>query len=220
MDIKSPRKVKIGEYYDVPCVKDVNGTFVPIIGPSHSDGPELCIKTTIKHYHYDYRFINNFGPFQGFADNGGEIEYQRLKCVSCVSNNGILLWGILRLMRVYAKHVIDINNPICPHQNIPIVNRNGQCSGHGLCWNLKTGRLKYTPPFYIRFKGSRHKILVTDRENIILVNKSKKTFAPTIVQIIDSVNKIISGYTFEYIDIAPGDTLNINTGCIHNAKNS
>lgn len=210
----SPRNVIVGQYYDVPCMQDPAGVFVPVIGPPHCDGPEICSEPTVAHYHYDYRFSEYQGFMNGLIDNGVPLVYRRMQCVRTESDNGRALWGMIRLARVYHNHTLDIHNPVCPHQNIPIVNKNGQCSGHGLCWNLKTGRMKYVLPFYVRFKGqNKTKILVTDREIMVLYNNTKKTFIDPFVEAIDAKGRIIGEHQFTNMHVAPTDRLKISTGC-------
>ena len=51
------------------------------------------------------------------------------------------------LTRVYRDRVIDLERPVCPHRGIPLdglpCTRRGvvTCPGHGLRWNLRTGKI-------------------------------------------------------------------------------
>ena len=209
-------QVKVGEYYDVLCIVS-HGLYYPIIGPEHADGAELCQNPeTPLHYHYDYRFMENEGKNEGIISRGREVVVKRLKCVRERCDNGSILWGSVRLYRMFQHHKLDLENPICPHKKFPLVNPDGLCPAHGMVWNMKTGETKFKPPFYIRFKDDPDNGLnkIEDRERYgVKYTGDKKIRA--IVEIIDRDQQIVGDCHFKEVNyINHDDTLFITTGCV------
>lgn len=165
MTLESPRTVEVGRYYQVPCVqmKKWGKAYFPVIGPLHEDKEFLDFPW--QHWHCDFRFISD-----RFADKlckGREKAYLLAQVVAADTTAlGPILkkklcqrpmpdfpWSLLEWQRslgkleiAYAKHHINVENPICPHRGLPLVappDKRGVtvCSGHGLSWDLHTGAL-------------------------------------------------------------------------------
>lgn len=207
--------MRIGETYEVPCVRGKNGSYYPVVGPAHIDGSELCQRTpTVEHWHVDYRFTEREDKQFGLITDPQEPQMRSMVCVRERSDNGILLWAMIRLGRAYQNSRINVSDPICPHQKQRIVNEDGQCPGHGFCWNMETGRPRYLYPYYVRFKGREERQLVDDRE-IIKIKVAENVTCPAIVELIDSNNSIIGEYLFPGTGpFYEGDIFTIKTDCL------
>lgn len=55
--IRFPNNVEIGKFYIVPCVKNMNGHYIPINSYLHDD--KKLIGATFKHWHIDWRFVSD-----------------------------------------------------------------------------------------------------------------------------------------------------------------
>ena len=155
--LKSPTKVKIGQFYDVPTVKTYFGEIFPILLPAHVDGKDNCIEDVSMHYHIDFRFhevgkisvvLNKFcfSPF-----------LHKFKAISNHTNSVLkgqhLFFFVNRWY--YRKRNTKLKANLCPHQGLPVVNKCGTCPGHGLVWNLKTLDLSdFQLPFYLELANS------------------------------------------------------------------
>lgn len=144
------------------------GKWLPIIGPLHADVEFLNF--AVEHYHIDFRFVDptSFANVSHQYANEGQvsqllglvigkeqiIEGPTEQIVTCHrpmpvypirSRNGEVLPYFCALEDAFADWVIDPAVPICPHRGLPLdglVDENGVaiCSGHGLAWNMKTGK--------------------------------------------------------------------------------
>ena len=167
---ESPRDVVVGRYYMVPCVVagyTVHGKEFPwpVIGPQHTD-PDIGNHNT--HYHNDVRFLSDyvlkrFFPFYAFLCPPTEevapyaithiltvpperpVTMVRKQCHRQMPEFPLYRWSP-KLEGLYAKAMVDPARPICPHKGMPLVCQPDSegvvvCSGHGLAWDLNTGRL-------------------------------------------------------------------------------
>lgn len=218
-DIISPLDVKIGRSYYVPCVRDRYDVWMPIVGPSHVDGAELCQFSSIpEHYHLDKRFIRAHEKQVGYRGIGG-IRYRLLECIDERSDNGVALWAMIRLGRAFQNFRINTDRPICLHNRQNIVNKDGQCPGHGFCWDLETGRPKYRWPYFVRYKGTDYKYPAEDREIISLEypKTAERPLFDVVVELIDSDDKVIGEQRFNQY-ISSGDILKLVTNCSEATK--
>ena len=161
----------LGRWYRVPCVlrklsyseSHAELTWFPVIGPAHSDEGQAK-----EHYHYDYRFMpdmmlsavgrRDLGAFTPFFTATvatpsyplpAGAEGARLKRHRCFRRMPICPASLaigLRLDAKYFNCALDPSQPVCLHRGIPLnglPQANGVvvCPGHGLRWNLKTGRM-------------------------------------------------------------------------------
>lgn len=172
----SPNHTVIGKFYAVPCVLNrlardrwnfINLTWVPILGPLHEDAE--IVKFDPEHWHIDWRFVperiiqqrlaKKFQPPDARSLVGLPINLtntsspptlRRLKCrrhlpeFPCVK----VQW-LQELEAAFANRRME--NMICPHKGMPlhdcpVVDGAAVCMGHGLRWNIKTGRLHKTQP--------------------------------------------------------------------------
>ena len=161
----------VGRYYLVPCVKVVGwkrDEWWPVIGVVHEDYDHLQVRGW--HYHYDFRFVSerlyrshNHRPIDGLAMGTvlaadsrdwatyfpvhaeGEVDELRRRCYRQMPE---FTPGLCRRLEPVYKHARV--NPVCarcPHRGLPLsglpVDEEGNvvCSGHGLKWNLETGKL-------------------------------------------------------------------------------
>jgi hypothetical protein len=156
----------IGHYYFVPCVKTTyqqlvgKGEWVPVIGSLHEDA--AFINFPAPHWHTDWRFasqkqyrrrVNNlFGvPVQQTTNDQQVLlvtegpVLRRVLCKRAMPRfpREIAHW-LPALEAAYAGHTLK--NMVCPHRGLPLdgCERHGDivvCPGHGLRWNIKTGKL-------------------------------------------------------------------------------
>lgn len=150
--MKSPVDVKVGNYYLVPCIVTHEGNF-PVIFPPHKDKTSDCVDFNPRHYHFDRRFLDNKLHNDGYnADLVVDVKYVVKKCLQDETVNQSAHWfHIEHLFRMYQGK--KINDGICIHQGMQIVNKCGTCPGHGLKWNLKTNELEFKLPFYAVVDG-------------------------------------------------------------------
>lgn len=162
---------QIGKFYQVPAVYTVSwyGSFtgwVPIIGPRHEDAEILNFH--YQHYHVDWRFVGKKiwstatwyrGPSSCFAlvvmvvDKLGRPvvtkgpELRRMRCKRDFPDfprGAAMRAWMPELERAYGRK--RLKNMVCPHRGIdlsglPAVDGIVTCPGHGLRWDIKTGKL-------------------------------------------------------------------------------
>ena len=154
----------MGKVYKVPCVLRQGlaykcATWVPVLGGLHEDVQFL--EFPHQHYHYDIRFMSarqlselRLKPvLQNIIVEDIIIDGPELKPRKCYRVMPTWPYGTahfqdkLQAMEdFYCEQRVDLNNPICPHQGLPLVaepDADGVvvCSGHGLSWSLRTGEL-------------------------------------------------------------------------------
>lgn len=164
MTISSPVDVVVGEYYDVPCIKVdairigyipglVDYDCIPVLHPAHDVGPVDCLNPVPRHFHMDYRFIDQkifYVQSSTFVFVGDDEAFtRRLRCLQAKSNPTAWIFAIDRLYKRFADH--QLKDRICPHKGVKITDNYicGVCPAHGLAWDLGTGKLRYKPPFYL-----------------------------------------------------------------------
>ncbi|MBD2099232.1 Rieske 2Fe-2S domain-containing protein [Trichocoleus sp. FACHB-591] len=151
----------VGAFYDVPClVCDRTGSWVPILGDLHSD-PEIGI--SIMHWHPDARFLSKLQirllfrledvasvlPLVVNRDDIPDSTVQRrvLKCFRQMPEFPVtprtkpFTQG---LEKIFSDRKLECLS--CPHRHfnladVPVVEDQVTCPGHGLRWNVKTGAL-------------------------------------------------------------------------------
>lgn len=214
--MQSPMTVVVGESYLVPCIKDYSG-WMPIIGPAHEDGREICVNPTELHYHYDFRFIAEDikTPTAARATVFGKpvpIEAQWRECLRSESDNGSLLFAQLRLMEQFAGH--RLCNLVCPHKGIPLVGTGDlrKCPGHGLTWNIATGCLHFTPPYFLRIKGTEELAPATTLGDL-KIKLDPNMEVDVCIELLDSAGLLISEYTIPHLRLSKGDNLILNIDC-------
>lgn len=173
---------EIGKYYKIPCVQIVNdlswakiGEWVPIIGPKHEDTE--IINFPAEHYHIDLRFITEraFERISHFSvvlhdvdtttPHCGETPYidrvylRRRKCrrQNPIYPHGRAFW-MNPLREKYAEARLKCLT--CPHRGIKLSNQkpvHGHvvCPGHGLIWNVETGKQIDPETYYLLLHESR-----------------------------------------------------------------
>lgn len=143
------------------------GGWIPVLLPWHED--KAFLRFPHHHYHYDPRFLGT-RRYQGFgfakvitrhpaglydSDSPltffiGPIVYRRLKCQRPMPQFPVFdrYWGRRhwpsKLEAAYAHD--HLRNGVCPHKGIdlttcPVVDGVVTCPGHGLRWNVETGKL-------------------------------------------------------------------------------
>lgn len=159
----------VGRYYLVPCVKtprdeDYPPAWVPVLGPMHED--RTTIGFPFEHYHHDLRFSSPAalarisrdadaggaarGPLdQVLADPGHTLpapEWRRRRCHRAMPEASGQPWWLAAMERAHAGARLKACR-ICPHRGLPLaslpVAPDGTvtCPGHGLTFNISTGRL-------------------------------------------------------------------------------
>lgn len=155
--MKSPREVEVGRYYQVPCIW-MRGIYIPIIGSKHEDAEFLHFP--YQHWHYDPRFMSDIAVKRNLkysthvltviAMSIPEVRVPTLRRKKCYRLMPDFPWQtapwLAELEAAYACSRVDLHQPVCPHRGIPLVGTPDQdgvvvCSGHGLSWDLRTGRL-------------------------------------------------------------------------------
>lgn len=159
-------KAEIGKFYRVPCVmtKSWGSEIIPINGPLHED--REIIGFDPEHWHIDWRFvshaffkltsaraseprkIHSIVACKMMTSRGtSEVFFKRLKCKRPMPDYPTLQDGaewLPALEKLFRD--AKLNCMICPHRGISLesaipVNGVAVCPGHGLAWNLETGRL-------------------------------------------------------------------------------
>lgn len=194
--MKSPEDVMYGEIYDVPCVK-INNIVYPVMLPSHRDGNDNCLMDAGQHYHVDFRFIDIKSKFNAIsASLSSELFISRLPalrkfCESIGAIGEVAFHFVNRWHRLEADSFIK-KERICPHQGTRITNACGTCPAHGLIWNLKTGKLKYKPPFYLQLIDKNGiagpKAIIDEYDQCKVVMNTEFKFSGQVIMI-DSENE-------------------------------
>ncbi|MEZ4708317.1 MAG: Rieske 2Fe-2S domain-containing protein [Caldilineaceae bacterium] len=142
--------------------------WLPIIGPLHADAEFLNFP--VEHYHIDFRFVDSIsfanvsnkyvsdgqiGQLLGLVVGKDQIVegptqqlvnfYRPMPVYPVHSREGEKLSYFCALEDAFAEWVIDPKLAICPHRGLPLdglAGKNGIaiCSGHGLAWDMKTGK--------------------------------------------------------------------------------
>jgi len=131
--------------------------WVPVLGDMHQDD-EYILATP--HQHYDLRFLSDrmistiTGPGTPifFAVVTRVLNGPSLHRRKCYRQMPEFPWDMPHwyervipiLEERYTCSVIDPSNPVCPHQGLPILaEKDGvlTCSGHGLSFDARTGKL-------------------------------------------------------------------------------
>lgn len=149
---------EIGRYYSVLCAPStVFLRWVPLLGPLHEDAEIVNFQE--QHWHIDWRFVsqrewNHYCSFTtplavpiSEKNVDGPPCHRRLKCkreMPIFPGHGRVIW----LKELEAAYQNDNLKPglICPHRGIPLAGcpaKDGVvvCPGHGLAWNIETGKL-------------------------------------------------------------------------------
>lgn len=159
----------IGETYNVPCLLS-NELWIPVLLPPHEDGKEICIIPVPKHYHIDHRFIDD--PGDVIMKNNGDLK---MKYFVCKRNSTTLfnpyVFMIAKLHEIYKNHTLT-NCRTCPHKNLPIINSDGTCPGHGLKWNLNTKKLNFILPFFLHLPQNSGNGEIVNNKCLIKVQKN------------------------------------------------
>ena len=143
-------------------------SWLPVIGPLHDDVEFLNF--AVEHYHIDFRFVDptSFANVTSrYANDGQEshllgliigkeqiiegptqqqlIFHRPMPVYPICSSEGEKLPFFCALEDAFAEWVIDPTLPICPHRGLPLdglADDSGiaVCSGHGLAWDMKTGK--------------------------------------------------------------------------------
>jgi len=161
--LESPREVEVGRYYRVPCVSvSWCEQGLPVIGSPHVD-PEIN-PLIPSHYHYDVRFMSEklvaHLAWSGWDETAerkllvqvilGAGHHPVRKLRKCRRQMPDFLWEraayLPALERMFHLMRVNPERPVCPHRGLPLVGVPDQegnvvCSGHGLCWNVRTGRM-------------------------------------------------------------------------------
>lgn len=155
----------VGFDYIVTCLVAYRlGRFsfpIPLVCEPHTD-PQLNSPTAKKkHHHIDWRFVNDElmtylqNHFAEFDFQPTELAFNVLVAsdfdvfeeheLRCLRKAPAATVSFSVLKREYKNCVIDVNHPICPHRGVPLEVNRGKClavcQGHGLVWNLETGKM-------------------------------------------------------------------------------
>lgn len=155
----------VGRYYLVPCVwvpqdSPVAAGWRAVLGPRHEDREALGFPYL--HFHNDPRFLSDAvidrirsiaGHRQSIFDcvitGVRGIEYRRRRCLREMPEVPAA-WGQdwrRELQRLNGAATLRGPCKVCPHRGVPLaslpVAADGTvtCPGHGLRWNVSTGRL-------------------------------------------------------------------------------
>lgn len=154
---------EIGRYYRVPVIWNQRWRqFVPVLGPLHED--RAIIGFPEEHWHIDWRFVterfwlrHSLGRLTPLAtpiskrNTTGDVTMRRLKCKRAMpvfparTAGGPIPW-LPALEDAYAGATLKCGR-ICPHQGLPLAGCPVQdgvvvCPGHGLAWDVATGKLR------------------------------------------------------------------------------
>lgn len=162
-DVKEP---VVGRFYLVPCAWVVLlRAWWPVIGPWHEDA-DLGVED--EHFHYDVRFLSErqlscpaertmARVHTGRTGAGWEsddcpvpkgqpaVEYRRMKMKRVMPEFPYSPDFAEKVERAFLETRLVCK--VCPHRGMSLeglpVDELGRvvCNGHGLRWNLKTGRL-------------------------------------------------------------------------------
>lgn len=168
MRIENVKTPVVGKFYFVPCIHTDQtrlqswDTWIPIIGPWHEDAEIIMFEAP--HFHLDWRFVQ-YIRFDELGRNhslvacstvGGNsasqptVVYKRKMMwremieFPSSTTSGEVPW-MRTLEAKYKNHQLKCNT--CPHRGMSLEglpqDEQGRvvCNGHGLRWNLKTGKL-------------------------------------------------------------------------------
>jgi len=141
----------------------------PILGPLHDDLDYFKIEKS--HYHFDARFLtarqmrylckgypcesaslialcNNWdkGPAEKLRRCYREMPTHPLSIASRWDGRTVHNSGLPAMEKAYKSHRLNVEHPVCPHRGfrlcgLPQTDGVVVCPGHGLAWNLNTGRM-------------------------------------------------------------------------------
>lgn len=163
----SPLQTVVGRFYQVPCVRlrvasvYREGDVLPVIGPEHDDAEIIGVRR--RHWHFDWRFM----PERIFVADVGKaltritpeadfVGMRRRKCLRSMPAFPLsytTAYGEVRhspfsakLEDAYENVTLPPGCRTCPHRGVPLVRRadkhgNTICPGHGLMWNIRSGKL-------------------------------------------------------------------------------
>ncbi|MCB0086744.1 MAG: Rieske 2Fe-2S domain-containing protein [Caldilineaceae bacterium] len=142
--------------------------WLPVIGPLHADAEFLNFP--VEHYHIDFRFVDHIsfanvsskyvsdgqtGQLLGLVVGKDQIVegpaeqimafHRSMPVYPSHSSKGENLPYFCALEDAFAEWVIVPELAICPHRGLSLAglaDENGIaiCSGHGLAWDMKTGK--------------------------------------------------------------------------------
>lgn len=200
--MRSPENVVVGETYDVPCQLSTFEGWIPIMYPSHRDGPDFCFDQNNEHYHIDRRFTNDHKQFAAWHKNSNErIELRKLICLrenATSFTDSAWPFAIVKMHEVFANHTLK--NKTCPHQGLKVTNSCGTCPGHGLIWNLQTNKLKYTLPFYFTTPDLKHRGEIRNGRCTIHFDEDTMLAAGTMLRLVDKDGNVYprTGFKLEH----------------------
>lgn len=147
----------VGKFYLVPCVR-INASVWPILGEFHND-KEIGIE--YDHWHYDHRFTSSYqfdrDPYPyamiriKMRKEHDLVETLARKCrrqmpdfPSRLRINGGKTHVAITLERNFKD--VKMKCLTCPHRGFSlkgVPNKNGiiVCPGHGLAWEVESGRM-------------------------------------------------------------------------------
>jgi hypothetical protein len=165
----SNRAYIVGRRYRVPCVS-WQGYLTPILGPMHEDAEHIGFKHQHWHIDFrfvskqqwegmresyaDYSRVHGKVITADKAESG--VVYVRRKCLREMpvfprdipdgGHGSMAVPWLSKLESAYADKRLNLNCMTCPHRGLPldgIAPKNGVlvCPGHGLAWDVSTGRL-------------------------------------------------------------------------------
>jgi len=166
-DLKS--EPVVGKYYLVRCVLSTDEFpehlkgWRPVIGEKHED-KEIGVE--FEHYHYDVRFFYEWQLGSYYKRDAtkeaatlisvystkkrqSEIEYRRRRCNRRMpdfplTHNAKKSHIAVKLEEIYKD--VELKCMKCPHRGfdltqLPVKDGVVICNGHGLAWNVKTGKM-------------------------------------------------------------------------------
>lgn len=160
---------EVGKFYLVPCVKVASGDWIPIVGTLHEDKEHIGFEEY--HYHRDARFTSDKQNRRSTPDNMLDPEIYSMvvavirteppveKARKCrrrmpdfplrarFNEHPPRAFGAKwfpTLERAYSKTKASCAR--CPHRgmllnNLPVKDGVVVCNGHGLAWDVETGKL-------------------------------------------------------------------------------
>jgi len=219
MKIESPSNIIVGQDYLVPCIRGNFNKLIPVILPSHSDGKEHCLFEAPKHYHIDFRFIDNF-TINAIYDTGQKVFYHKFKAIHDYMDSFSFVEesAFFFINRWYRKNKdSQLSNGFCAHKRAKVTNACGTCPAHGLKWDFSDGGLaKYSLPFYIMI--TENEIILPENPSGVITDNDDcsifchKEFEKPILVMIDS-NFERYGKCSQKLNhkISSGDTLTLTT---------
>ncbi len=202
--MESPIDVVVGEYYEVPYIYS-GSKEIPILLPSHDNGPHECLSEGPKHFHVDYRFIEPYydvilyrnerfekNIVNAMVDNDCSIFTKKFKALRSYFDSLSTSdeSGFFFINRWYRNNKdVKAVNRICPHKGTKIVNSCGTCPAHGLKWNLETEELDFVPPFYLELANNQissplnNRGIITDDDQCEIIVKEDFNFDGTVIMV-------------------------------------